>query len=159
MTNAINNKILTVVLPLKENQEILEKFIEGNRELLTNYPLIVIGFGNLPEARKYGISLVQTSFTLNLDSDVIIPLDFIEEALKEFQDDKVVVISIPYESDIQGHLPFGPSLWRTEILQELYDWEFGKGDCECRYMWEKVKSLGYKIVELDMKAKHLRRIS
>jgi cellulose synthase/poly-beta-1,6-N-acetylglucosamine synthase-like glycosyltransferase len=143
---------------MKEKQDILEEFIERNRELLSKYPVIIIGYGHLSEARKYGISLVQTPYILNLDSDVIIPKNFVDEALKEFQDDKVVAISIPYDPDLQGHLPFGPSLWRTKILQDLYDWTEDKGYCECRYIFNKMEILGYKVKTIEgMHAIHLRR--
>ena len=68
----------------------------------------------------------------------------------------VVVVAIDYEKP-QGHLAFGTSIWRTEVLKQLYDWESEKvGDCECIHMWKKVHCAGLQIETLPYRAKHLK---
>lgn len=174
------DKKITIALPVFEEPEIVAKFIEGNKEILEKYPLIVIdrkGGEPLKEyasfyrktccptiglplgsSRKFLIGRVQTEFTLNLDVDVLLPKNFVKESLKKFEDPKVAVVALDYEN-LQGHLAFGPSIWRTEILQKLYDWEVRKRECECIYMWGKVRGAKYKIETLCMRAKHLRSVS
>jgi hypothetical protein len=174
------NKKITIALPVFEEPEIVAKFIEGNKKILEKHPLIVIdrkGGEALKEyasfyrktccptiglplgsSRKFLVGRVQTEFTLNLDVDVLLPKNFVKESLKKFEDPKVAVVALDYE-DLQGHLAFGPSIWRTEVLQKLYDWEFRKTrECECIYMWGKVRGAGYKIETLCMRAKHLKSV-
>jgi len=172
---------ITIALPVFEKPEIVAKFIEGNKEILKKYPLIVIdrkggkalkeytsfyrktccptiGF-SLGSSRRFLIRRVQTEFTLNLDVDVLLPKDFVKESLRKFEDPKVAVVALDYENP-QGHLAFGPSIWRTEILQKLYDWGLWKTrKCECNYMWGKVRSSKYKIETLGMRAKHLKSLA
>ena len=169
------NKI-TVVIPVK-NPPNIDGFILANNKLLTKYRIIVIDSGGgeklkvftkkyyklslpLPNARSLGISMVKTPFTLNLDSDVILPKDFISNALKKLEDKDTIVVSIEYEK-IQGHLPFGPSLWKTEWLQKLYDWRGWTEKmpiCECIWMWNRVHEIEKNIETLCMRAKHLKGI-
>ena len=174
------DKKITIALPVFEEPEIVAKFIECNMEILEKYPLIVIdrkGGEALKEhasfyrktccptiglplgsSRRFLIRRGQTEFTLNLDVDVLLPRNFVEESLKKFEDPKVAVVALDYEN-LQGHLAFGPSIWKTEILQKLYDWEFRKTrKCECIYMWDKVHKAKYKIETLCMRAKHLRSV-
>lgn len=172
---------ITIALPVFEDPEIMAKFIEGNKEILEKYPLIVIdrkGGEALKEyasfyrktccpaiglplgsSRRFLIGRVQTEFTLNLDVDVLLPKHFVKESLKKFEDPKVAVVALDYENP-QGHLAFGPSIWRTEILQNLYDWGLWKTrKCECIYMWGKVRGAKYKIETIGMRAKHLKSVS
>jgi hypothetical protein len=172
---------ITLALPVFEDPKIVAKFIDSNKEILEKYPVIVIDRKGgealkkyasfyrktccptiglpLRSSRRFLIGRVQTEFTLNLDVDVLLPKDFVEESLKKFEDPKVAVVALDYE-DPQGHLAFGPSLWRTEILQNLYDWGLWKTKkCECIYMWGKVRGANYKIETLGMRAKHLKSVS
>lgn len=174
------DKKITIALPVFEEPEIVAKFIEANKGIIEKYPLIVIdrkGGEALKEyasfyrktccptiglplgrSRKFLIGRVQTEITLNLDADVLLPKNFVKESLKKFEDPKVAVVALDYEN-LQGHLAFGPSIWRTEILQKLYDWEFRKTrKCECIYMWGKVRGAKYKIETLCMRAKHLKSV-
>jgi len=169
------NKI-TIVIPVK-NPPNIDAFISANSKLFSKYRIIVIDGGggeklkpftekyhrtslSMSDARSLGISMVKTPFTLNLDSDVILPEDFIPNALKKLENKDVVVVSIEYER-IQGHLPFGPSLWKTEWLQKLYDWRGWTEKmpiCECIWMWNRVHTSGKNIETLCMRAKHLKGI-
>jgi len=174
------DKRITIALPVFEEPEIVAKFIDGNKEILEKYPLIVVDRKGglalkeyasfyrktccptiglpLGRSRRFLIGRVQTEFTLNLDADVLLPKNFVKKSLKKFEDPKVAVVALDYEN-LQGHLAFGPSIWRTEILQKLYDWEFRKTKkCECVYMWRKVRGAKYKIETLCMRAKHLKSV-
>lgn len=175
------DKKITIALPVFEEPEIVAKFIDGNKEILEKYLLIVIdrkGGEALKEyasfyrktccpaiglplgrSRKFLIGRVQTEFTLNLDVDVLLPKHFVKESLKKFEDPKVAVVALDYENP-QGHLAFGPSIWRTEILQNLYDWEklWKTRKCECIYMWGKVRGAKYKVETLGTRAKHLKSV-
>jgi len=173
------NKI-TIVLPVFEEPDIVAKFIDGNKEILEKYPVIVIDRKGgealreyasfyrktccpaigwpLGRSRRFLIGRVQTEFTLNLDVDVLLPKHFVKESLKKFEDPKVAVVALDYENP-QGHLAFGPSIWRTEILQKLYDWGLWKTKkCECIYMWGKVRESKYKVETLGTIAKHLKSV-
>ncbi|MDH5375921.1 MAG: hypothetical protein OEW95_08925 [Candidatus Bathyarchaeota archaeon] len=175
------DKKITIALPVFEDPEIVAKFIDGNKEILEKYPLIVIDRNGgealkeyasfyrktccptiglpLGSSRGFLIGRVETEFTLNLDVDVLLPKHFVKESLKKFEDPKVAVVALDYEN-LQGHLAFGPSIWRTEILQNLYDWGLWKTrKCECIYMWGKVRGAKYKVETLGMRAKHLRSVS
>lgn len=176
MSEKRDNKI-TIILPVFEEPEIVAKFITHNKKLLKKYPVIVINKKGgdilkeyasfyrktncpmigwpLDRSRKFLIQRVQTQFTLILDVDVLLPTNFVKEALKKFNKPKVAVVALNYEKP-QGHLAFGPSIWRTKILQKLYDWKFWKQPCECMYMWNKVNRENHKIETLNMKAKHLK---
>lgn len=184
---------LTIVVPIK-NPPDFSAFIDGNRKYLEKFPVIVIDAGggtelikyaklylvnnvNLTEARKVGYSLVQTPFILNLDCDVLIPDGYIESALELFKRNKDIgAISIFYDNleHCQGALEFGISIWRTEILKNLYDFSFNKvndgilmrigpnifsslnnGWYECTYMWRKLKDCELKLETLNFRAKHL----
>ncbi|MQY62144.1 glycosyltransferase [archaeon] len=171
---------ITIVLPVFEEPEIVAKFVNSNKEILKKYPVIVIdrkGGDILKEyasfyrktscptigwplgsSRGFLIRRVQTKFTLNLDIDVLLPKNFLKESLKKFKDPQVAAVALDYEKP-QGHLAFGPSIWRTEILQKLYDWRFWKTrKCECIYMWDKLHGERNKLETLNMRAKHLKSL-
>jgi len=185
--------MLTVVTPVK-NPLNLKAFIDGNSKLLSKYPLIVIDSGGgeplkpiakiyiarkMPfwEARKLGYTYVQTPYTLNLDTDVILPNNYVEDALSLLEKAKADAVSIFYEdvAHCQGALEFGASMWKSEILKKLYDFSMnivsdGKivkvgsmtyaalnnGWCECTYMWRKLKNAGGRLETLPYRAKHLK---
>ena len=169
---------ITITLPVFEEPEIVEKFLENNKETLEKHPIIVVDRKGgrilkdralfykktscpkigmlLGSSRKFLINRVQTEFTLNLDTDIVLPTNFIGEALMKLKDPQVAAVALDYEKS-QDHLAFGPSIWKTQILKKLYDWEYLKTTkCECIYMWEKLNNEGYKVEGLTMKAKHLK---
>lgn len=168
---------LTIVIPVYENPKIIKEFIIGNEKILTENRVIVVNrkggeelkpfstkwiYRDTPfwEARREGLDLVETEYTLCLDSDTILPDGYIEEALTILQLRRfVAVVAIDYE-DLQGHLAFGTSIWRTAILRGLFDWSKNKDnspkECECVYMWSKVRRSKFKVETLDMRAKHLK---
>jgi len=188
------NKImaLSIVTPIK-NGEYLPKFIALNKSYIQQHPLLVVDSGNgdalkpfasyylkqnMPfwDARKLAYQQVQTDLTLNLDADVIIPDGYLEQAIEKLQTKNVAAISIFYEevNHCQGALEYGVSIWKTNILKQLYDYSIEKtftpkivkvapkvwsnlnnGWCECTYMWRKIKDAGFQLETLSMRAKHL----
>jgi len=166
--------MLTIVIVVK-NPQWLDGFIKGNRNYLTEIPIIVVDSGggeklkefckyyiqkdvSLWEARKIGYELAETEFVMNLDSDVIIPDGYINEALLQLaRCDKIGAVSIFYDkiNRNRGVLEYGCSIWRTKLVKQLYDY---KGDdlCECLYMWDKLQRAGWLIETTCMRAKHLR---
>lgn len=165
---------ITTVLPVNEKEKIVEQFIEGNKTLLTKYPLVVINKSGgdklkqyssvyinnkekcLSSARRTGIDLVKTEYTLNLDVDSILSINYVEQALELLQSSNIVgAVSIDY-CRLQGHLAFGLSIWRTNLLKMLYDWKESKV-CECNYMWGKLNSKTKFILStINCRAKHLK---
>jgi len=188
---------LTIVIPIK-NPPNLDLFIEENRALLQSRAHKIVidsGGGNrfqnahdlgfLPllyegrdvslwEARKFGYEYAVTPFTLNLDCDVVLPLQYVEDALVLLRSSEVAAVAIHFDPVKTGHLEFGTSLWKTTILKKLYDYppapvekliKVGKqewvtafqcGFCECSYMWSKLLNSGGKLESLLYRAKHLK---
>lgn len=172
--------LTTILIPVFEEPELVANFVNNNKDLLTRHQVFVIdrkGGNSLQEyaqfyrktncpligwplgrSRRYLIRLVQTEFTLNLDADVVVPKQFINESLKKFKDPKVAVVALNYEKP-QSHLAFGPSIWRTDVLKKLYDYNSLKSrPCECVYIWNKVHEADLKIETLNMRAKHLKSL-
>lgn len=187
--------MLTIVIPVK-NPKFLDEFVEQNRKILEKYPVVVIDAGggerliriadvyvriNVPsslwDARKLGYEAVDTPFVLNLDSDVVLPTAYIPTALKILQTEKVGAVTMFFKDWITRHigvLSYGVSIWRTELLKKLYDYNpaslsktviklspshfvhVGFPYCECLYMWEKLLKSGYELETVCMRAKHLR---
>lgn len=181
---------LTIVTPIK-NPLNLELFIKSMEWLLKKPNLLIVvdsGGGEalrkfcwryfqkdcrMWEARKLGYAEVKTEFTLNLDSDTVLPLKYMEEALNLLKSDKAEAVAIDYEK-LQGHYAFGTSIWKTEILRKLYDYppnpvekliKVGKqewvtafqcGFCECTYMWSRLLGSGGRLETLPYRAKHLK---
>jgi hypothetical protein len=156
--------MLTILIPVYEKESIVEKFIEGNREILSKFPLIVVNreggsrlrqfpnvtylyddYRELPfwDARRLGLSFVKTRYVLNLDVDTILPLQYIEDAiyfLEHMEDLDVVAINYKKPHN-QDHPSFGTSIWRTEVMSKLYDYKpenYPNCICECKYMWNKM---------------------
>lgn len=171
--------MLTIVIPVKEQLGIASEFLEGNKEIFVKYPTIVVDSGggeslktycgtylkkHIPfwEARKLGYSIVKTPFTLNLDADIIIPKGYIEKALEILQQPKIGAVSTFFEDNgiglrpHWGTLQYGISLWRTELLQSLYDYQKPNDFCECLYMWRKLEKSGFRLETIPMRAKHLK---
>lgn len=181
---------LTIVIPVK-NPPDLEGFIQANLELLKENNIIVIDSGGgeplksyckkyikqdlqMWEARKLGYTEVETTFTLNLDCDVIVSLAYIKNALQLLRDNKAEAVSIHFAPVKTGHLEFGASIWNTEVLRKLYDYPpkpveklikvgkqewvtaFQHGFCECSYMWRKLLSSGGRLETLSYRAIHLK---
>ena len=189
---------LTIVIPIKKPRN-LDAFISGNKTLLqSKAPKIIVDSGGgqifqqahelgfLPliyeardmmlwEARKWGYSYTVTSLILNLDSDVIPSIEYINEAYKILEEDKADAISTHFEPIHTGHLEFGVSMWKTEILKRLYDYPpkpveklikvgqqewvtaFQCGFCECSYLWAKLIRSGGRLETLPMRAIHLKK--
>lgn len=133
--------MLEIIIPIK-NPKFLNKFINGNREIFNDYPVIVIDSGggeklkefastyiqcavSLWEARKIGYDKAVEKFVLNLDSDVIIPRHYITMALKMMiEDEKIGAISIFFEEMMhRGVLEYGASIIRTDLARKLYDYK------------------------------------
>ena len=185
---------LTIAIIIKDPPKIKE-FLEGNKDYLEQYFVLVINSSGgssyapfadlyeekqlcLAEARKYIIGLIQTPYVLILDADVIIPEGYPEMALQLLKEGKVDAISIFYEdvTHNRGTLEFGCSIWKTKVLQELYDYSFSinnsnkalvqvgphhwstlnNGWCECTYMWGKIKKYNLLLETLPFRARHLR---
>ena len=189
---------LTIVIPIK-NPPNLDLFIKENKALLRSEARKIVidsdggnqfqnarSLGFLPllyegrdvplwEARKIGYEYTVTPFILNLDCDVVLPLEYVDNALLLLREGKADAVAIHFDPVKTGHLEFGTSLWKTDILKKLYDYNIslisdGKivkvgsmaystlnnGWCECTYMWRKLKANGYKLETLPMRAKHLR---
>ena len=165
--------LITIVIPVKEKESIVGEFLLKNMELLTQCKVVVINreggkeleafadfYTTMPlrmtDARKHGYNRVTTPFILNLDVDNILPKGYIDEALLLLQNQEdVAVVAIDYEKCL-GHLGFGTSLWRTEVLKAFYDYREGNVLCECSYMWRKVHQAKLKIETLPYRAGHLK---
>lgn len=168
--------MLAIVIPVK-NQQWLDEFIEGNKEILEKYPVIVVDSGggeklekfakiyikqdvSFWEARQMGYRHVSERYILNLDSDVVITKSYIMSALAILEAfENVGAVSVFYDkiNRNRGVLEYGCSIWRTELLRELYDYVPKVGRiCECVYMWNKLQNAGYLIETLCFRAKHLR---
>lgn len=181
------NEMLTIVIPIRKHP-FLNEFIERNKGILEKYPVIVIdSFGgealeayadtyikkpiHLWSARKLGYSLVKTKYTMNLDSDVIVPTGFIEESIKILESNEKIGVVTTFLQDTnregiahRGVLNFGISIWRTDLLLKLYDYDNmelrRKGRfinyCECLYMWERVIESNFGIEVFNERAVHLK---
>jgi cellulose synthase/poly-beta-1,6-N-acetylglucosamine synthase-like glycosyltransferase len=165
--------LVTIVIPVKEKPEIVSKFILGNLDVLSKCTVIVIDSGggeelkgyasiyliknvSMTEARKIGYHFVDTPYILNLDSDTILPENFVEYSLRLLEDKNVAMVAIDYKEP-QGHYAFGASLWKTNILKNLYNYIGFKenGYCECLHMFNRAKSAGYRLETLPLRAIHL----
>jgi hypothetical protein len=164
---------LTVVIPVKRPPNI-KQFINEMEWLLTSHPLIVVDSGggdelrkyalkyfleplHMWEARKLGINHVETPLTLNLDVDAVISPEYLSNGVKVIKEDKAEAVTTCY-STFPQHYGFGYSIWKTEWLQQLYDYspKHSKGLCECEYMWRKLKDAGGRLETLPYRAKHLK---
>ena len=171
---------VTIVTPVKEDPRLVDEFIAYNRIMLKEYPLIVIdsvgGFRledfatiykrmSLPltfwEARILGYKDVETEYIFNLDCGVVPDKDYLTYALYYLEDKDVGAVStFIINRNHKGKLGFGISIWRTELLKKLYDYNPNKMPkdhrlCECIYMWDKLEAEGYKIRSSMKFAKHL----
>ena len=177
--------MLVTIVILTKSHKFLEEFVNLNKKIFEEYPIIVVDKSggeilkeyaliylkkdlDLYNSRKEGISLVKTKYTMNLDSDIVVPEGFIEGAIKILEERPKIgaVVALQQDTDKdgithRGVFPFGISIWRTNLLQELYDFnikirekEFRKY-CECLYMWEKLNDKGYGI-EVIGRAIHLK---
>jgi hypothetical protein len=167
--------LITIVIPVKDKEETINKFMAGNAKILNNCSVIIIDTDGGEKLRKYGtylkkdcsmivarkigFSLAKTPFILNLDADNILPEYYVEDALDILQQfSNVAVVAIDYETCL-GHYGFGTSLWRTEVLKKLYDYEeLKEGLCECTYMWRQVLREHLRIETLPYRAVHLKVI-
>lgn len=178
---------LTIVVPVK-NPKKFDEWLQRMLWLLKDHKLIVIDSGGAEslepycwkyikkdlgewEARELGYSLVETPFILNLDADTVLLQEYVSEALELLRSGQAEVTAIDYVESI-GHYGFGTSMWRTDILREIYDYPpkalelkmkeepshwhvFRYTICECTYMWNKLCALKKKFVPLLYKAINL----
>ncbi len=165
-------KDLSIVLIVKEDKEFVDEMLKYHIELLDSEDVIVIDSGggealkhistsyekinlSLGKARRYAISKVKNKYTLIVDVDTELPEYFIDDAMEILKRHKdTAVVAIDY-NPLQGHLAMGASLWRTEILKEVYNWDDNKnGRCECVTNWGKVRKKGWHIETLTSHAVH-----
>lgn len=177
--------MITILISCCEEDQLVEWSIRANYEILVKYPLIIVDKkggdkflllnqqGNMDIqyfaqdtsfwfARRFGLEFVKTKYVLCLDVDTILPAHYIEDALHILESEpEVGTIALDYaESYKQGHLAFGTSIWRTELLKELYDWRLTANQkvnvCECSYMWNKLVKKNMKVKTLPLEATHLK---
>jgi len=171
---------ITIVTPVKEDPRLVDKFIAYNKIMLKEYPLIVIDSvggsrledfaivyqrRSLPltfwEARKVAYKYVDTKYIFNLDCGVVPSKDYLTYVLCYFNNEDVGAVStFIINRNHKGKLAFGVSIWRTELLKKLYDYNPNKMPkdhrlCECIYMWDKLEAEGYKLRPSMKFAKHL----
>jgi hypothetical protein len=132
----------------------------------------------MADARKKTIDQAAMPFSLVLDADTILPAGFLSQAHEKLQEG-AVTCTLRYAPDVQGHPPFGASLWRTNTLKRLYDYHIyvksyrpvyshtfdGKGNdryensnpmkCECLYMYSKLEPEELYVFS-DLAAVHLK---
>jgi hypothetical protein len=132
------------------------------------------------EARRKTIDRAAQPYSLVLDDDTKIPNKFLTPAHEKLLEGHLAC-TLNYCPDIQKHPPFGASLWVTDTLKEVYDYqvyvqnykpiyektEDTQGNthykitnpilCECRYMWSKLKPSELYIFE-DLTAVHLKSV-
>ena len=178
---------LTIVVPVK-NPKKPDEWLQQMEWLLNEHKTIVIDSGGGEkleafawkyvkkdlkewEARELGYSFVETPFVLNLDVDTVLPREYVQEALELLRSGKAEVTAIDYVESI-GHYGFGTSMWRIEVLREIYDYPpkalelkmkidpshwhvFRYTICECIYIWNKLCALRKKFVPLLYKAVNL----
>jgi len=174
---------ITIVIPCSENPQLVLRSVEGNKEIYSKYPMIVVsknGGGPFLRfsplyfkqdtswwfARRFGLEFVKTKYVLCLDVDTILPPQYIEQAVELLEKDpKIGAVALNYAPpSTQNHLAFGTSIWRTEELKNLYDWRLVpipsgiKPLCECEYMWNKLTKLGLKVETLQMQATHIKNL-
>jgi len=171
---------LTILIPVCENPILIEAMLRKNAKLFSTYPLIVVNrvggepFKQLGErikfftqqtqwwiARRFGLEFVETKYVLNLDADTVIPLEYPEKAIEILESKpEVAAVALNYYPPYQlDHLGFGTSIWRTSQLKELYDWRMTPNsttECECKYMWEKVKEKKMLVETLPFLAKQIK---
>jgi hypothetical protein len=146
---------LSIVLPVAEE----DVLFLNKQEIISKFPTFIIDVGTMAEARRRGINRVTTEFTLCLDADTILPDGYIEAAITLLQKNSNMVVVATDYTKIQGHLAFGTSIWKTEVLKELYDYQergIGNNLCECLYMWSRVIGNGYSIGTVNYKAFHVK---
>lgn len=170
----ILNQNLTIVIPVREKPEIVKQFIKLNIDLLNKYPLIVINKSggeelkpfaydyrdsdiNFVEARKLSFNIVTTKYILNLDVDTILPKGYVEDAIKLLDcNPNIYIVAIDYEYPLfQGHLAFGTSVGRTDMLKRIYNYGKDSNTCECVHMWTRMTG---HLNTLPYQAKHLRMV-
>jgi len=164
---------LSVVIPVRDPPD-LPQFIREMEWLLFRSSLIVVDSGGgellrgyttvyvsadmaMGEARKLGILVVKTPFTLNLDVDAVISPSYLEAALEILRNNLAEAVATSYES-FSHHYGFAGSLWKTDWLQRLYNYSTraASGVCECDHMWARLAEAGGRLKKLPKRAKHLR---
>lgn len=166
--------MLTIALPVFEEPELIKQFIKLNSELLHSYPLLVINksggeeLKNLasnfvqsdctyPDVRRLSYDLCKTKYVLNLECDTILPKGYVEDALKLLESNpNIYVVAIDYEfPHTQGHIVFGTSIGRVDILKKVHRWIPNTKYCECMFIWGILKnhiaSLPYQAIHLKPK--------
>ena len=189
MVETMKNSNISIVIPVY-NPPDLETFINKNiGELMVNQTIVIDSGGgealrnvssiyvqqklSMLEARQLGYSLANEDYILNLDADMIIPLNFIPSAKKILQNNpNVGAVSLLHRKNgkMIVHLTFGCSLWKKELLQKFYDYNPQKiadnnqvicvnpssenkkyvivdcpFHCECVYMWSQLAFNGYSV--------------
>lgn len=178
---------LTILITCCEEDDMVEKSMQDNYDILLKYPIVIVDKkggdkfiqfeqqGNYDIqyfdqdtsfwfARRFGLEFVKTEYVLCLDVDTVLPKGYVEQAIWTLElDPKVAVVALNYSAPTkQDHLAFGTSIWRTDLLKELYDWRLIEQPyffCECKHMWNKVAKKGLKVETLPMEATHLKDIT
>jgi hypothetical protein len=165
-------KLLTIAIPVYENSDLIKQLIKLNFELFHSYPLMIINKSggeelkalayqfiqsdySFAEARKLTYNLCKTKYILNLDSDTVLPKGYVEDALKLLESNpKIYVVGIDYEFPYtQGHMAFGASIGRVDMLKQVYRWNPTIKSCECIFIWTILKN---HLVSLPYQAIHLK---
>lgn len=150
-------KELTVVLTIHKDDTIyIETVVQW--VVKNGYDMKLSPTVGLAKARRECIDQAGTEYTLVLDFDTRLPDGYVENAIKLLKRYlEVGAVALDYEvPHTQGHLAFGTSIWRTDLLKKIYDWDEASGKCECLWMWERLQRTKFLLSTLPMQAVHLK---
>lgn len=118
--------------------------------------------GSLSEARRSLLARAKAPFVFNLDADSLVPIDYVRQALDVFKlSSRVGAVALDYFPESQGHLAFGTSIMRKDVMKKVYSWEnmHDSEMCECMHVWRSIYAHNLLVATLPLWAEHKKDIS
>jgi len=155
---------LSVLIPVKEPAPHLEKVLKRVNDVGDLNPGLILEVltereGSLSDARGSLAKKARAPYVLNLDADLLIPLEYIPFALNVLKNfDCVGAVTINYHGLNPGHAGFGGSVMRRETFLEFYQPNLlrGRNPCECEFFFGELYRRGFLVAAAPMAAKHLK---
>lgn len=155
---------LSVLIPVKEPAPHLPDVLIRVKEIRSLNPGLILEVllereGSLSEARGSLAKKARGSYILNLDADLLIPLEYVPFALKVLKNYSCVgSVIINYSGLNPGHAGFGGSVMKRQTFLEVYhpDQLRGRNPCECEFFFGELYRRGLLVAAAPMAAKHLK---
>lgn len=112
---------------------------------------------NVSKATAELLIHVTTPYVMRLDSDILLAPNTIKPMLSQIKADHKIGMLGLYWHPCESHVTTSSTIFRTEDARKIV-WQWDRNGCDCLHAINQFRSLGFKIEQAPITARHLKYI-